>query len=260
MPKTNDVLFNPAIQAAVTQAAYQTLISLYPAQKVLFDKAQSGFLNTLRKDLLAQLATSEDKITYTPIMEPGYHQPDPTHPNQSFLSPQKNTVQQNARLFALVNYAMADAAIAAWDSKYYYGFWRPIVAIRRGTRSTRSIPNWLPLGAASDGSGTNFTPAFPSYVSGHATFGGAVFGILRLFYGTDTMQFQLQADEYNGITKDSITNQIRPVRARYYQSFTQDEDENFLGRIYVGVHWRTDQDAGRTMGQQIASYIFTQND
>ncbi|CAM2705313.1 unnamed protein product [Rotaria socialis] len=328
MPKTNDVLFNPAIQAAVTQAAYQTLISLYPAQKVLFDKAQSGFLNTLRKDLLAQLATSEDKITYTPIMEPGYHQPDPTHPSQSFLSPQwgnvkpfvirsgsqfrasnivgenaagrlqyinspnyindyneilrlgslnstdrtadqteigifaamRNTVQQNARLFALVNYAMADAAIAAWDSKYYYGFWRPIVAIRRGTRSTRSIPNWLPLGAASDGSGTNFTPAFPSYVSGHATFGGAVFGILRLFYGTDTMQFQLQADEYNGITKDSITNQIRPVRARYYQSFTQDEDENFLGRIYVGVHWRTDQDAGRTMGQQIASYIFTQND
>ncbi|CAF5046778.1 unnamed protein product, partial [Rotaria socialis] len=89
MPKTNDVLSNPAIQAAVTQAAYQTLISLYPAQKVLFDKAQSGFLNTLRKDLLAQLATirgtavgylvastilsnrsldhSQDKITYTPI-------------------------------------------------------------------------------------------------------------------------------------------------------------------------------------------------
>ncbi|CAF3650949.1 unnamed protein product [Rotaria socialis] len=352
MPKTNDVLFNPAIQAAVNQAAYQTLISLYPAQKVLFDKAQSGFLNTLRKDLLAQLATSEDKITYTPIMEPGYHQPDPTHPSQSFLSPQwgnvkpfvirsgsqfrashivgenvagrlqyinspnytndynevlrlgslnsndrtadqteigifwgydgapkigvpprlfnqvvrvitiqrKNTAQQNARLFALVNYAMADAAIAAWDSKYYYGFWRPIVAIRRGTRSTRSIPNWLPLGAASDGSGTNFTPAFPSYVSGHATFGGAVFGILRLFYGTDTMQFKLQSDEYNGITKDSITNKIRPVRTRYYQSFTQAEDENFLGRIYVGVHWRTDQDAGRTMGQQIASYIFTQND
>ncbi|CAF3736180.1 unnamed protein product [Rotaria socialis] len=254
MPKTNDVLFNPAIQAAVTQAAYQTLVSLYPAQKVLFDKAQSGFLNTLRKDLLAQLATSEGapKIGVPPRLF-----------NQIvrvIAIQRKNTVQQNAGLFALVNYAMADAAIAAWDSKYYYGFWRPIVAIRQDTRSTRSIPNWLPLGAASDGSGTNFTPAFPSYVSGHATFGGAVFGILRLFYGTDTMQFQLQADEYNGITKDSITNQIRPVRARYYQSFTQAEDENFLGRIYVGVHWRTDQDAGRTMGQQIASYIFTQND
>ncbi|CAF2106623.1 unnamed protein product [Rotaria magnacalcarata] len=373
MPKTNDVLSNPAVEAAVTAAAYQTLVSLYPTQKTLFDEAQSGFLNTRKKDLLSQLATvrgtavgylvastilsnrrsdhSQDKGVYTPIMQPGYHQADPTHPSQSFLSPQwgnvkpfvirsgsqfrasnivgqnvaqrlqyinsqnyindynevvrlgslnsayrtadqteigifwgydgapkigvpprlynqvvrviaiqkKNTVQQNARLFALANYAMADAAISAWESKYYYGLWRPIVAIRQGTRNTRSIPNWLPLGAPADGSGINFTPGFPSYVSGHATFGGAVFGILRLFYGTDTMKFQLQSDEYNGITKDSVTNKIRPVRTRYYQSFTQAEDENFLSRIYLGVHWRLDQEAGRTMGRQIASYVFTQN-
>ncbi|CAF4123196.1 unnamed protein product, partial [Rotaria magnacalcarata] len=115
------------------------------------------------------------------------------------------------------------------------------------------------LGAPADGSGINFTPGFPSYVSGHATFGGAVFGILRLFYGTDIMPFQLQSDEYNGITKDSVTNKIRPVRTRRYQSFTQAEDENFLSRIYLGVHWRLDQEAGRTMGRQIASYVFTQN-
>ncbi|CAF5021024.1 unnamed protein product, partial [Rotaria magnacalcarata] len=50
MPKTNDVLSNPAVEAAVTAAAYQTLVSLYPTQKTLFDEAQSGFLNTRKKD------------------------------------------------------------------------------------------------------------------------------------------------------------------------------------------------------------------
>ena len=117
----------------------------------------------------------------------------------------------------------------------------------------------MPLGAPSDGAGDNFTPPFPSYVSGHSTFGSATFEILRLFYGTDTIQFQLQSDEYNGITKDSLTNRIRSVRTRYYQSFSQAEEENFLSRIYLGVHWRVDQEEGKTMGRQVASYIFRQN-
>src|SRR5262249_1804362 len=94
-----------------------------------------------------------------------------------------NTMEQNARLFALVNIAMADAGIECWDTKYTYDFWRPIVAIRNGGTDgnplTVGLPNWAPLGApATNAVGTgvlNFTPPFPAYTSGHATFGAAAF-------------------------------------------------------------------------------------
>ncbi|CAF2147360.1 unnamed protein product, partial [Rotaria magnacalcarata] len=167
-----------------------------------------------------------------------------------------NTLQQNAQLFAFVNYAMADAGISAWETKYYYELWRPILGVRQGSPTTRAIPNWLPLGAPADGGGDNFTPPFPSYVSGHSTFGSAAFEMLRLFYGTDQFQFQFQSDEYNGATKDSITGRVRPNRTRSYERFSQAEEENFLSRIYLGVHWRIDQEEGRTMGRKIAKYIY----
>jgi len=82
---------------------------------------------------------------------------------------QGNTEVENARYFALINLAMADAGISAWEAKYTYQFWRPIVGIRgaasTGNPATVADPNWEPLGARADnGSGTNFTANFPSYV------------------------------------------------------------------------------------------------
>ena len=107
-------------------------------------------------------------------------------------------VREIARLLALVNVAMADAGIAIWESKYYYDFWRPVTGIREadpetgptgagdGNPATVGDPEFVPLGApASNLTGPNFTPPFPAYPSGHAGFGGALFQILREFYGTD---------------------------------------------------------------------------
>src|SRR6476620_10331427 len=93
-----------------------------------------------------------------------------------------NTPEQNARLFAMASISMADAATAAWNVKFSDDFWRPISAIREGENDTNpntvGDPNWVPLGApgADPNSSTDdFTPPFPSYTSGHATMGGAVF-------------------------------------------------------------------------------------
>jgi ABC-type molybdate transport system substrate-binding protein len=76
---------------------------------------------------------------------------------------------------------MADAGIASWNAKYEYDFWRPVTGIRDGANDgnpdTVGDVNWTPLGAPATngtGDGVNFTPPFPSYTSGHATFGGAV--------------------------------------------------------------------------------------
>src|SRR5271165_5107537 len=101
----------------------------------------------------------------------------------------------------------------------------------------------------------NFTPNFPSYVSGHATFGSALFQILRRYYGTDDIAFRFQSDEFNGVTRDQ-TGAVRPPRTREYANLTQPELENHDSRIYLGVHWRFDQDEGLKMGRAIGDFVF----
>jgi hypothetical protein len=183
---------------------------------------------------------------------------------------QHNNVVDNARLFALADFAMADAGIACWNGKYTYDFWRPVTGIRENDPGTgpsglgsgnpylvgQGDPNWTPLGAPADnGKGTNFTPPFPSYASGHATFGGALFTTLADFYGTDNIHFTIGSDEFNGVTVDQNGN-VRPVVDRSYNSFSQAMEENGQSRIYLGIHWSFDKTAGIQCGTNIANYVF----
>ena len=181
-----------------------------------------------------------------------------------------NTVDDNARLFALANIAMADAAISCWDTKYDYSYWRPVTGIREndpGTGPTglgsgnpflvgQGDPTWQPLGAPADnGSGTNFTPPFPSYTSGHAALGAALFETLIRFYGRDDIHFTIISDEFNTITVDQ-NGIVRPLRPRSYDSFSQAREENGQSRIYLGIHWRFDKVNGINTGDGVADYVF----
>src|SRR5213078_2967371 len=88
-----------------------------------------------------------------------------------------------------------------------------------------------PLGApASNLTGPNFTPPFPSYPSGHGAFGGALFQTLRKFYGTDNIAFTFVSDEFNGVTRDNAGN-VRPLVTRSFSSLSQTEEENGQSRI-----------------------------
>jgi membrane-associated phospholipid phosphatase len=172
----------------------------------------------------------------------------------------QNTPAQNARLLALVNVALADAGIASWDSKYFYNLWRPVVGIRQadsdGNAETVNVDDWTPLGApASNESGMDFTPPFPSYPSGHATFGGAMFRMLMNFYGTDNFSFRLKSDEMSGRTTDNV-GRHRYAVVRDFDSFSQAAAENARSRIYLGIHWQFDADAGIDQGETIADYVF----
>ena len=156
-----------------------------------------------------------------------------------------------ARLLALVNTAMADAGIACWDFKYLFAFWRPITAIRATGDSS-----WTPLGAQASNSGSvNFTPPFPAYASGHATFGGSVFEILRSFYGTDRIAFSFVSDELNGVTRDN-KGSVRPRLPRRFSSLSQAEEENGQSRIYLGIHWAFDKTEGIAHGRLVGDYVF----
>src|SRR5437763_1756366 len=170
---------------------------------------------------------------------------------------------QFARLLALANVAMADAAMTIWESKYYYDFWRPILGIRESDPGTGPTglgdsnpdtigdPNFTPLGApASNLTGPNFTPPFPAYPSGHAGIGGSIFQVMRRFYGTDSISFTFVSDEFNGQTRDHNGN-LRPYRPRSFSNLSQAEEENGQSRIYLGIHWRFDKTEGIASGRGV---------
>jgi hypothetical protein len=169
---------------------------------------------------------------------------------------------QLARLLALVNTAQAEAGLACWESKYFYKFWRPVTGIRRGNQdgngSTIVDANYSPLGAPASNTngGINFTPPFPAYPSGHATFGSALFQVLRRFYGTNNIQFTFVSDELNGVT----TNNHGQVRSRIpltFSTLSAAELHNAQSRIYLGIHWEFDKTAGITQGRLVGDYVFS---
>ncbi len=168
-------------------------------------------------------------------------------------------VSEAARMLALINTSMADAAIAAWDSKWHYQFWRPVTAVRSadqaGNTAVKPDPAWYPLGGqATNTRGPNFTPPFPAYVSGHATIGGALFQILRHYY-PDATPFAFISDEWNGLNKD-INGTTRPLRPLEFSSLTDAERQNAESRVWLGVHWQFDADQGIIMGNKVGDWVW----
>lgn len=195
-----------------------------------------------------------------------------------------NSWDQNARLFTLVNVAMGDAGILAWREKFKHDFWRPVVGIREHDLSCGVIedgkpmpasdmidvdsdPFWLPLGAPASNSTKaslmskmptypfvnmqnakvkNFTPNFPAYPSGHATFGAAALHMVRLFYGVpvgnrsgDTLLKDMffVSEEMNNNTQDN-EGTVRPLHRRSFEDGLWDMIiENGRSRVFLGVHW-----------------------
>jgi hypothetical protein len=148
---------------------------------------------------------------------------------------------ETARLFALMNLAMADAAIAAWDMKWHYYMWRPVTGIRDpgtdGNASTTDDSTWTPLLT---------TPSFPTYVSGHSTFSGAASRVLALSLGSDDISFSTTSEHtsLSGVT-------------RSFGSFTEAAEEAGRSRIYGGIHFEFDNQDGLTAGRSIADHVYS---
>ncbi|MFN6498310.1 MAG: spondin domain-containing protein [Nostoc sp. DedQUE01] len=161
---------------------------------------------------------------------------------------------ENARLFALVGLGLGDAGILAWDAKYDtdLDLWRPESAIQLantdGNPATIADPTWQPLSPNLDG--TRFSPPFPAYVSGHATFGAIHAGILRNFFGTDNVTFTATSED----PAARGNNGIRITRT--FNSFSSAALENGRSRVYLGVHYQWDADAAYVSGTKLADFVF----
>jgi hypothetical protein len=149
---------------------------------------------------------------------------------------QGKTLSENARIFALLAMAMCDGSIAAYDTKYHFNFWRPVTAIRAGdqdgNKQTEADPDWLPLIP---------TPAFPSYASGHATLSGAARAVLERVFGEHGHEI-------------TLTNPTLGIVLQYtaWDEITDDIDD---ARVFGGIHFRFDQEAGANQGRKVGRYI-----
>src|SRR6266481_5220091 len=150
---------------------------------------------------------------------------------QSIAAAQGSALEENARLFALLNIAMGDAAICAWDAKYTFHFWRPVTAIN----ITEPELNWASF---------IVTPPFPDYVSGHSTFSGAAATVLPLFYGTEDLPFTIGSD-------------FLPGMYRSFPTCLDAAEEAAVSRLYGGIHFRSANEDGLQAGISIGEWTNT---
>jgi hypothetical protein len=151
---------------------------------------------------------------------------------------------ENARLFGLLNLALADGYVGTADTKGYYNFWRPVTAVHLanadGNPDTVGDSAWTPL-----------EPNYPNpdYDSGHSLEGGAAAEVFRQFFGTDNISFKACS-----FTLPAGQRCMDPSPVlRQYNSFSQAAEENALSRILVGLHFRDATEAGLKHGQKIAN-------
>jgi hypothetical protein len=152
------------------------------------------------------------------------------------------SLTENAHLFAQLNLAMADAAIACWDAKYRFVFWRPITAIQGGDTDGNAATDvdltWTPwLNTYATG-----TPAHPEYPSGHSTVSGAAAFILENAFGDNT--------------PFTVTSDVQPGE-RSFASFSSAVAEIADARVFGGIHFRTSCIRGNAIGQAVAGYVLS---
>ena len=160
---------------------------------------------------------------------------------RSLVDPQSLNFGDSGRLFALVNIAVADACMTAWDSKIAWNFWRPLTAIHEagmdGNAGTSPDTTWQPLIA---------TPNYPDYTSGANNLSGAASTMLGNFFGSDKVEF----------TITSITI-AAPNNVRQYSRFSDLAQDIIDARVYEGIHFRFADEVAYRQGRHIANWVFT---
>jgi len=153
---------------------------------------------------------------------------------------QGNTLAENARMLALMDISMADALIASWDAKFEYNYVRPVTAIRNGDNDpnldTAGDAAWSPMLT---------TPGHPSYMSAHSSISAACATALASFFGTDSIAFSDTAE----LTPGGV--QV----TRSFDGFWDAAQEAGASRIYGGIHWSFDNEAGLQAGHSIGEFI-----
>lgn len=156
-------------------------------------------------------------------------------------SAEGTSLSENARDLALLNMAISDSLVGSFWAKYHYKFWRPETAIREadadGNGKTDADIGYAPYVA---------TPCFPSYPSNHGSASNSGAEVLRRIYGAAGHEI-------------TMTNAAMPGFTLHYTAFHQITDDISDARVYGGIHFRFDQDAGAALGREIGTYVYKHN-
>src|SRR3989449_1260770 len=148
------------------------------------------------------------------------------------------TIAQSARLFALLNLALADGVIAFYDAKYTYNLWRPVTAIRAADSDnnpdTMMDSNWLPE--------VGKTAPDPSYPGAHAVLSAAGAAVVISFFERDHFNF-------------NVSSEVLPEVERSFTSLSAAAEEATLSRVFAGQHFRFDLTAGKRLGREVADFV-----
>jgi hypothetical protein len=148
---------------------------------------------------------------------------------------------ETARVFVLLNVSVHDGLQTTQASKFVYGLWRPVTAIRQADSdlnpATDPDPAWLPLLT---------TPPYPSYAGNMATIGASAARALHLAFGTNDMPVTATWRQSTGL----------PDVSHHFEGFWQAAEEQSESRIYGGIHYRFDQVAGQQVGRSVADFVF----
>jgi membrane-associated phospholipid phosphatase len=226
----------PAGLTGTTPADYQAWVQS-PQYTAEFNQVKS-----LGSSTSSTRTADQTVIAYFWVDGPGTASP-PGHWNriaQSISASAGLNLEQNARLFALLNLAEADTGIATWEAKVYFDTWRPMLAINTadtdGNPDTLVDAAWTPLIP---------TPSFAAYTSGHSAFSMAGAAALAAFFGTDNIAFTAESE-----------SPFLPVGyTRSFTSFSQAAQEAGMSRIYGGIHWMSDNTDGSTLGASVAAHV-----
>ncbi|MCB1094255.1 MAG: vanadium-dependent haloperoxidase [Verrucomicrobiae bacterium] len=215
--------FRPEAPPALNSSAYSEAVN----EVRLMGGADSS-LRTVEQTQIAHF-WSDFSYTSTP----------PGHWNsiaRTLASEEQLSAKETAKLFAILNVAMADAGIACWDAKYAYNFWRPATAIHRAdedrNEATSPDEEWRPLLAE---------PPHPEYVSGHATFSGAAATVLAALLGGDRVEFTTGSDAMTGA-------------ARHFSSLEECASEICMSRVYGGIHFSFSGKTGCELGRKVGEF------
>jgi hypothetical protein len=147
------------------------------------------------------------------------------------------SIVDSARFMTLVTMAQMDAAIAVFDAKYKYAFWRPITAIRNGdidgNPATERVAAWQPIA---------LTPLHPEYPCAHCIITGAMAGAISAILDTDE------------IPESELISPTAPGVVHRYTSLHAFNNEVSEARILAGFHWRFSTEVGKDMGWKIGAY------
>jgi hypothetical protein len=143
---------------------------------------------------------------------------------------------EHARLFALLNIALADATTAVFEAKYFFNAWRPSTAIHNadtdGNDRTTADPTWASF---------QVTPPHPEYPAAHGTVQGAAARVMKAYFGP-----------HHAFTTTSPTV---PGITRSYADFDAYAAEGFIARILGGMHFRSSLEEGARQGLRVGNYV-----